>query len=67
MTSLFKCQEDIPAHGYGNMGNHSIIISQLCFPFLVQVVFHHLEKHADVPPLTVDANNFLVYYLQFMV
>ncbi len=60
MTTLFKGQENIAAHGNGDMGNYAIIITQLSFPFQVEVMLHHLEEHLNIPTLAVDPYDVLV-------
>ena len=60
MTALLESQEDIAAHDNGDMADNTVKIPQLGFPFEVEVVFHHLEEHLDIPPFAVNADNFLV-------
>ena len=60
MTALLKSQENIAAHDNGDMADDTVKIPQLVLPFKVEVVFHHLEKHLDIPPFAVDADDFLI-------
>ena len=60
MATLLESQKDIAAHDNGDMADDAIKIPQLGFPFEVEVVFHHLEEHLDIPPFAVDADDFLI-------
>jgi len=60
MTALLKSQENIATHDNGDMADDAVKIPQLGLPFEVEVVFQHLEKHLDITPFAVDADNFLV-------
>jgi hypothetical protein len=42
------------------MPDDAVKIPQLGFPLKIEVVFHHLEKHLNVPPFAVDSDNLLI-------
>lgn len=48
------------SHGNVNMGNYAIIITQLSFPFQLEVMLHYLEEYFYVPTLAVDPYDFLL-------
>ena len=60
VTALFKRQEDVAAHGNGDMSDDAVKIPQLGFSFKVEIVLHHFEEHLDVPSFAVDPNDLLV-------
>ena len=60
MATLLKSQKNIATHDNGDMADDAVKIPQLGFSLKVEVMFHHLEKHLDIPPFAVDADDFLV-------
>ena len=59
ITALLKSQEDRAAHDNGNMADDAAKIPPRGLPFEVEV-FHHFEKHLEIPPFAVDADDCLI-------